>query len=79
MGRTVLASYNQCGPGDAMIAVLSTDVCGPLQVGRHLMGRSFPGVAELARCRPYADVLAFPAFPRLNHTPDATAVTSMAP
>src|SRR3954467_8018061 len=32
MGRTVLASCNQCGPGGAMIAVPSADVCGPLQL-----------------------------------------------
>jgi hypothetical protein len=32
MGRTIPTSCNQCGPGDAMIAVPSTDVCGPLQV-----------------------------------------------
>src|SRR5690349_17338846 len=32
MGRTILASCNQCGPGGAMIAVPSADVCGPLQV-----------------------------------------------
>ena len=32
MGRTVLASCNQCGPGGAMIAVPSADVCSPLQL-----------------------------------------------
>src|SRR6185312_9959311 len=32
MGRTVLASCNQCGPGGAMIAIPSADVCSPLQV-----------------------------------------------
>src|SRR5215213_4823163 len=33
MGRTAPASCNQCGPAGAMIAVPSTDVCGPLHIG----------------------------------------------
>src|SRR3954451_4990725 len=45
MGRTVLASCNQCGPAGAMIAVPSVDVCSPLQVAACCAGTSVEPVA----------------------------------